>query len=114
MQIVCVFLHSVLRHNSGEMRRCNGMEKGKLVRRVARRYRNRVRECRLRAMVARQEELARMTGIGRTTISALENNRLFLSAPYALIIAEALGCRLDDLYERRHPAVGRSPRTGCE
>ena len=64
------------------------------------RYRNRVRQCRLRALVAKQEDLARITGINRTTINALENNRLFLSSPYALIIAEALGCSLDDLYEK--------------
>jgi DNA-binding XRE family transcriptional regulator len=83
------------------MQECSAVKKRKLIRKVARQYRNRVRECRLKAMVARQEELARMTGIGRTTISALENNRLFLSAPYALIIAEVLGCSLDDLYEAR-------------
>jgi DNA-binding XRE family transcriptional regulator len=65
------------------------------------RYRNRVRECRLRAVVARQEDLAQMTGINRTTISALENNRLFLSSPYALLIAEALGCSLNDLFEKK-------------
>lgn len=67
---------------------------------VTKRYRNCVRACRLRAMVAKQEDLARMTGIPRTTVNALESNRLFLSAPYALLIAEALGCRLDELYER--------------
>jgi len=52
-------------------------------------------------MVAKQGDLALMTGISRSTISALENNRLFLSSAYALIIAEALGCSLDDLYEKR-------------
>ncbi len=76
------------------------MPKSKIFMKVARRYRNRVRDCRLKAMVARQEELARKTGISRTIISTLENNRLFLSAQYALLIAEALGCSLNDLYER--------------
>ena len=42
------------------------------------------------------------TGIGRTTISALESNRLFLSSTYALVIAEALHCKLGDLFEKRH------------
>ena len=42
-----------------------------------------------------------MTGISRSTISALENNRLFLSSHYALLIAEALKCSLNDLYEER-------------
>jgi DNA-binding XRE family transcriptional regulator len=45
-------------------------------------------------------ELARKSGIDRTTISALENNRLFLSIHYALRLKELLGCSLDDLYER--------------
>ena len=77
------------------------MAKKRLITNVRSRYRNRVRERRLMATVATQDELARMTRIGRTTISALENNRLFLSSPYALIIAEALGCTLDDLFEKR-------------
>jgi DNA-binding XRE family transcriptional regulator len=50
-------------------------------------------------MVSKQETLAQRTGISRSTISALENNKLFLSAPYALLIAETLGCALGDLYE---------------
>jgi DNA-binding XRE family transcriptional regulator len=77
------------------------MARQTVVNTVIRQYRNRVRACRLRALVVRQEDLARITGINRATISALENNRLFLSAPHALLIAEALGCSLDDLYERQ-------------
>ncbi len=50
-------------------------------------------------MVPKQEALALRTGIPRSTISALENNRLFLSSQYALLIAEALDCSLDNLYE---------------
>jgi DNA-binding XRE family transcriptional regulator len=50
-------------------------------------------------MIPKQDTLARMTGISRTTINALERNRLFLSSHYALLIAEALDCSLDDLYE---------------
>jgi len=42
------------------------------------RYRNRVRECRLRGLVISEAELGRRTGIERTTLSALENNRRFL------------------------------------
>ena len=78
------------------------MTKRKLLSKAARQYRNRVREGRLRAMVAKQEDLANMTGISRSTINALENNRLFLSSPYALLIAEALDCKLDELYEKRN------------
>lgn len=79
------------------------MPERKLVRKAANRYRNRVRRCRLRALVRTQRDLARLTGISRRTISALENNRRFLSSEYALLIAEAFGCRLDNLYQR----VGR-------
>lgn len=67
---------------------------------VKKKYRNRLRKCRLRAMIATQEELAKLTGIDRTTISAIEKNRLFLSSAYALIFKEVLGCSLDDLFEQ--------------
>ena len=77
------------------------MSKRKILNKVANQYRNRVRDCRLRAMIPKQEDLATMTGISRSTINALENNRLFLSSPYALLIAEALNCQLNDLYEKR-------------
>jgi DNA-binding XRE family transcriptional regulator len=50
--------------------------------------------------MAKQEDLAKLTGISRSTINALENNRLFLSSPYALLIAEALGCGIGELYEK--------------
>jgi DNA-binding XRE family transcriptional regulator len=85
------------------------MPKRNLLTKVAKQYRNRVRECRLRAMVAKQQDLAEMTGISRSTINALENNRLFLSSPYALVIAEALECSLDELYEKRAEENAGSP-----
>ncbi len=85
------------------------MGKRKLLSKVARQYRNRVRECRLRAMIAKQEYLADRTGISRTTINALENNRLFLSSAYALLIAEVLGCKLDELYEKRDGKILAHP-----
>jgi DNA-binding XRE family transcriptional regulator len=81
--------------------------KRKQLERIARLYRNRVRECRLKAMLPKQEDLVKLTGISRSVISALENNRLFLSSPYALTIAEALGCKLDDLFEKRQANPGR-------
>ncbi|MBU1023679.1 helix-turn-helix domain-containing protein [bacterium] len=71
---------------------------------VSKLYRNRVRECRLSALIPSQEELATRTGINRATICALENNRLFLSSRNALIISGVLGCSLDDLYQRRNAA----------
>ena len=77
------------------------MVKRTLMDKVTGQWRNRVRQCRLRALVRTQEDVARMTGIPRGTISALENNRAFLSAHYALLIGEALRCSSDDLYEKR-------------
>jgi len=65
-------------------------------------HKNRLRQCRLRALIASEAELARRTGIDRTTISALENNRLSLSIRNALRIKEVLGCSLDDLYQVTH------------
>lgn len=85
------------------------MPKRKLLMRVAKQYRGRVRECRLKAMIAKQEDLAKLTGISRSTVNAIENNRLFLSAPYALLIAEALGCSLDELYEKRDASGSFEP-----
>ena len=88
------------------------MSKRKILNKVANQYRNRVRDCRLRAMIPKQEDLATMTGISRSTINALENNRLFLSSPYALLIAEALNCRLNDLYEKRN--IKTLPRAAAD
>jgi len=67
---------------------------------VRSRYRNRLRECRLRGLIISEAELARRTGIERTIISALENNRRFLCIEHALLIREVLGCTLDELYEQ--------------
>jgi transcriptional regulator with XRE-family HTH domain len=72
------------------------------------RYRNRVRECRLRGLIISEAELSRRTGIERTTLSALENNRRFLCIEHALLIREVLGCSLDDLYEKISPAAAKS------
>ena len=69
------------------------------------RYRNRVRECRLRAMIATQEELARQTGIHPATLSAIETNRLFLSSARALAIRDVLGCTLDSGWQTRSSEV---------
>jgi len=88
------------------------MSHRRLVSKVRSQYRNRVRTCRLRAEIAKQEVLSLRTGIPRTTLSALENNRLFLSAPYALLIRDELGCSLDDLYERSPSSSGHDGKPG--
>lgn len=63
-------------------------------------YRNKVRELRLRSLMATQTELARLTGIHQTTLSRIESQQFFLSSRQALAIRDALGCSLDDLFER--------------
>jgi DNA-binding XRE family transcriptional regulator len=63
-------------------------------------YRNRLQEARLRALIPSQAALARSSGICRTTICALEKNRINLSIRYALRLKKILGCTLDDLYEQ--------------
>ena len=79
------------------------MAKRELVEKVSNSYRNRLRECRLKAMIAKQEDLSKLTGINRTTKNALENNRIFLSSHYALLISDALKCSLDELFEKLEP-----------
>ncbi len=66
---------------------------------VKRRYRGCVLQCRLKAGIAKQKELAERTGISQSILSDLESCRLFLSTPYALRIREVCGCTLDELYE---------------
>ena len=48
-----------------------------------------------------QDELARRSGISRAGISAIETDRLVPSAAAALAIAEALECRVEDLFHLR-------------
>ena len=50
-----------------------------------------------------QEELARLSGLSRAGVSAIETGRLIPSAAAALALAAALGCRVEDLF-RLHGA----------
>ena len=61
-------------------------------------WKNRVRERRLLALVATETELAKSVGLSRSTISRIENQKVFLTSRNALKIAEALNCTLNDLY----------------
>ncbi len=63
------------------------------------RLKNRLRELRLRALIPSEAELARRSGICRTTICALEKNRITLSIENAFRLKRILGCTLDQLYE---------------
>lgn len=67
---------------------------------VKERYRSRVREEREKAGIMKQVDLARMVGVRRQFIHQLEEQRIFLSSPMALILSEIFGCSLDDLYEK--------------
>lgn len=62
------------------------------------------------AAIPTQQELSRITGIHRSVLSGIERNRRFLSSAYALRIAEAIGCRVDDLFVK----VDADPVRGSE
>jgi molybdate-binding protein/DNA-binding XRE family transcriptional regulator len=50
-----------------------------------------------------QEELARISGLSRAGVSAVETGRLIPSAAAALALAGALGCRVEDLFRLGAP-----------
>ena len=75
--------------------------KNGLAKDVVRQYRCAVREQRLRSLIATRRELAKRTGIGYASLTEIETGRRFPSIFAALVIADDLGCRLDDLFERR-------------
>ena len=54
-----------------------------------------------------QEELARRSGLSRAGISAIETDRLVPSAAAALALAEALECRVEDLFRLRRQEPSR-------
>ena len=66
---------------------------------MKRSFKNKVKEYRLKALIGTKQELSKMTGINRSTLSLIENNKLPLSLSNALRIAKALRCSLDDLFE---------------
>jgi molybdate-binding protein/DNA-binding XRE family transcriptional regulator len=55
-----------------------------------------------------QSELARRAGVPRTTVSAIEGNRLTPSVTTALALARALECSVEELFEPRvaEPEIG--------
>jgi len=73
----------------------------KLTNEIKRNYTNRVLELRLSAGYKRQKEFAADVGIAPSIICDIESNRKFLSSVYALRIADVLGCRMDDLFQRK-------------
>lgn len=57
----------------------------------------RVRQRRI-ACAMKQGELSRITGVGRSTISDLENGKSEPGIITALLIAKALHCRVEDIF----------------
>jgi len=58
---------------------------------------NRVKEERLRKGLS-QEELSRLSGVPRTTISAIESGKVIPSVEHAIKISKALGCKVEELF----------------
>ena len=54
-----------------------------------------------------QEELARLSGLSRAGVSAIETGRLIPSAAAALALAAALECRVEDLFRLQGAEPGR-------
>lgn len=63
---------------------------------------NRVREHRLRALVVTETELARRVNLSPSSISRIENQKVFLTAQNALRLAEVLNCGIGDLYAKNN------------
>ncbi|OME69658.1 helix-turn-helix domain-containing protein [Paenibacillus peoriae] len=55
---------------------------------------------RLREIRKDQQWLSEITGIAKSQISEYANNKRLMSLTTAMNIAEAIGCQIDDLYER--------------
>ncbi|MFN3813008.1 MAG: substrate-binding domain-containing protein [Aquificaceae bacterium] len=60
---------------------------------------NRVRKYRMLKGFS-QEELSKLTGIPRTTISAIESRKVSPSVEYALRLASVLGCSVEELFRQ--------------
>ena len=58
---------------------------------------NKVREYRQKLGLS-QQELSRITGIPRTTISSIESGSVIPSVDYAIRLAKVLGCSVEDLF----------------
>jgi molybdate-binding protein/DNA-binding XRE family transcriptional regulator len=55
-----------------------------------------------------QDEMARRCGLSRAGISAIETDRLIPSAAAALALAEALECRVEDIFRLPRPQAGET------
>jgi DNA-binding XRE family transcriptional regulator len=76
-------------------------------------YRNRIRDCRIRRGW-NQQELADELGVPRSTIGFWERGEVLPSVLVCIVLADTLGVTVPELYEacphQRPRARGRSPR----
>lgn len=77
------------------------MSASRIAEQVGEEYRNRLRECRLRALIGTQCQLSQLTGIRPGVINRWEKNRSLIPIQFALVLSKVLGCRVDELYTRR-------------
>ncbi len=59
---------------------------------------NRIKELRKRSGIS-QEELAKLCGVSRQTINAIENDKYDPSLSLAFCLAKTLGVTVDELFE---------------
>jgi len=64
-------------------------------------FKSNLRNCRLKACIASQTALSRLSGVSHGTINAIENDKIFMSIHHALTFKDILGCSLDDLFVPR-------------
>jgi putative transcriptional regulator len=50
-----------------------------------------------------QAELAERVGVSRNSINSIENGHFDPSLPLAFAIADAFGCKIEDVFERDPP-----------
>jgi putative transcriptional regulator len=74
------------------------------------RVRNRIRELRFAAGELTQQQLADAIGVTRQTVNAIEGGKYSPTLEVAFAIADALGVRLDDVFQYDAPRSTRLAR----
>ena len=74
------------------------------------RVRNRIRELRFAAGEMTQQQLADAIGVTRQTVNAIEGGKYSPTLEVAFAIAEALGVKLDDVFQYESVKAARATR----
>jgi putative transcriptional regulator len=74
------------------------------------RVRNRIRELRFAAGEMTQQQLADAIGVTRQTVNAIEGGKYSPTLEVAFAIAEALGVKLDDVFQYDSAKAARATR----